>query len=117
MPLSSKRICARGGCHVTVDEKRYCKKHSEHEAGNFRGMLRDDKTRRFYNSKAWRGLSKAFLRDNPFCIDCKNNNRIELSKHSDHIKSIRTHWHLRLEWSNLNPLCIRCHNIKTSKSK
>lgn len=117
MPKSSKRICARGGCHTTVEDKRYCNKHSEHEPGNFRGYHRDDQHRRFYNSKAWRNLSKSFLIENPFCIECKKKDRLELSKHSDHIKSIRTHWHLRLEWSNLRALCIRCHNVKTAKGK
>ena len=118
MPFASKRICARGGCHKVVEgEPRYCKEHDQYESGNFRGTHRDSKTRSFYNSKAWRSLTKAFLSENPFCIECKKKKRLELSKHSDHIKSIKTHWDLRLEWNNLQALCIKCHNTKTAGGK
>jgi 5-methylcytosine-specific restriction protein A len=68
----------------------------------------------FYNSRAWRKNSKAFLAENPLCVECKAGGRVELATVSDHVTPINQGgdpW----GWNNLQPLCTRHHAIKSGK--
>lgn len=62
---------------------------------------------RFYNSSAWRRLSKKLLRIRPFC-PCGDE-----AKQVDHIVPINQGGAM-LDTSNLQTLCVSCHAKKTA---
>lgn len=71
---------------------------------------RDPKYKEFYNSKPWRILKEKKLQDEQYkCERCK-----ELAVEVHHIKPIQTEegWIKRLEYDNLEALCIDCHNFR-----
>lgn len=79
----------------------------------------------FYSTKEWRTARKiARERDNNECQECKrqgkvftNNNEPDKRKRLDvdHILELETHPELCLTLSNLETLCIRCHNKKHNR--
>lgn len=58
----------------------------------------------------WQRLSKEFLRENPFCMECERRGKLEMAIHCDHMIPIADRPELRLEWDNLQGLCGFCHN-------
>lgn len=76
---------------------------------------RDPKYGRFYNSNEWRILSRKRIQDDGYrCVKCG-----KIATEVDHIKPIQTHegWELRLDYDNLQSLCIECHNMKHDRFK
>ena len=62
------------------------------------------------DSALWPGLRiEALRRDDWQCVQCGSRRGLQI----DHIKPVRSHWHLRFEISNLQVLCKRCHSAKT----
>ena len=72
-------------------------------------MLRGTTAERGYDHK-WRKLSERFRKHNPLCMRCYENGRVEPVQDVHHIKPIRTHPELRLDWDNLMSLCRQCHD-------
>ena len=70
----------------------------------------------FYNSKAWRGLRAAYIRTYPLCKKCKDEGKTKKADHVDHIVPISQGGE-RLDWLNLQSLCIKCHNSKTASER
>lgn len=71
---------------------------------------RDPKYKRFYNSKEWIILKEKKLQDTQYtCERCK-----KLAVEVHHIKPIQTDdgWEERLNYFNLESLCIDCHNYR-----
>ena len=71
---------------------------------------RDRGYTRFYNSREWRVLSRSRLQhDNYKCLSCGM-----FASEVDHIIPIQTPqgWEKRLDFENLQSLCIQCHNEK-----
>jgi len=66
-----------------------------------------------YMRPDWRRLRKLFLREHPLCVLC----RAAPAVHVDHIEPITPeNWNvIGLKESNLQSLCLRCHNRKTAK--
>lgn len=61
----------------------------------------------FYASPEWRMTRYEILRrDGAKCACCRTANK---PVHVDHIKSLRTHWELRLNPNNLQVLCEDCN--------
>ncbi|MEV2286710.1 HNH endonuclease signature motif containing protein [Paenibacillus larvae] len=96
----------------------YCNKHQYLEAEQVRyydRYKRDPEATKFYNSREWRALRvKALERDYGLCRECLREHKITFAVVVDHIKPIKQFWHLRLELSNLQALCLKCHNRKTA---
>lgn len=69
---------------------------------------RDPKYLRFYASGDWKRLSRAKMDSAGY--RCEGCGAIAAEVH--HIKPIQTPegWSLRLDWSNLEAVCINCHN-------
>lgn len=68
---------------------------------------------RFYNSKDWRVLSLSRLQyDNYKCLHCG-----KIASEVDHIIPIQSPdgWELRLDFNNLQSLCLDCHNKKHNR--
>lgn len=71
---------------------------------------RDPKYGRFYHSREWRTLARKRIQDDGYkCLECG-----EFATEVDHIIPIQTPegWDLRFDWSNLQSLCVNCHNKK-----
>ena len=67
----------------------------------------------FYNSKAWRTMSKLTLNAEYYvCRMCGDDATL-----ADHIVPVRVNWSLRLIGTNLQPLCSECHAIKTKEDE
>ena len=76
---------------------------------------RSNKYAVFYNSKAWRNLSKVKLeRVSWRCEAHIDNGCTGVAVEVHHIKPIQTEegWNLRLDWDNLEAVCTHCHNLR-----
>jgi 5-methylcytosine-specific restriction enzyme A len=69
-----------------------------------------------YHTHKWRQLSKRFLEDNPLCVQCQSEGRVEAASVTDHkirVKDGADFWDV----SNYQPLCHKCHNRKRNKER
>ncbi|MDA5388780.1 endonuclease [Loigolactobacillus backii] len=113
---SPKHYCFHAGCRTLVDYSvKYCSKH-KHEYNKqvyHDRMENEGKYQQFYKTTAWKKLSKSFREVNPVCVKCYERGVIRKVEIVDHITPIRDDWSKRLDWHNLQSLCLNCHNIKT----
>ncbi|MGH6977841.1 MAG: HNH endonuclease [Brevundimonas sp.] len=65
----------------------------------------------------WRRCRAAFLKRYPLCRFCEEAGRVEAATVVDHIISIEDRPDLRLDWSNLRPLCKVCHDRRTARDQ
>jgi 5-methylcytosine-specific restriction protein A len=72
-----------------------------------------DPEQAFYQSAAWRAVRAAFLCEHPLCCRCDGNGWVVAATVVDHITPIKDGG-ARFNWSNLQPLCVSCHNRKTA---
>lgn len=66
--------------------------------------------RSFYQSSAWRKTRNAFIAANPNCVECGKpatvaDHKIRVAEGGD-----------KLNWSNLQPMCAKCHNKKDNNA-
>ena len=117
------KSCPRCGALIPYGGVSYCKRcepivqeliEERKRASNKRyNKTRDPKYARFYNSKDWRVLSLSRLQyDNYKCLKCG-----KIASEVDHIKPIQTPdgWERRLDFDNLQSLCLDCHNKKHNR--
>ena len=64
---------------------------------------------------AWRKLRLQVLADEPLCRFCAAAGRVTAAVDVDHVRSIAEAPGLRLERSNLRPLCKPCHGEHTAR--
>jgi 5-methylcytosine-specific restriction protein A len=74
---------------------------------------RENDNSKFYNSWPWRKKSKAFRMIHPLCAICEENGLTVAGKVVDHIVRINDGGD-RLDDDNLQVLCEKCHNRKSS---
>lgn len=71
---------------------------------------------KYYSSKQWRMLRDSYIRQNPLCEVCLNNDRITAAEHVHHIQPFlrgltdEQRWSLLLDKDNLMSVCRKCHN-------
>lgn len=128
------KLCAR--CQKLIEApNRYCDKckpivekqvEEIKQKGNTRyNKQRDKKYTQFYNSKAWRVLSKNYLNKHYLCEECqkeaeqKKEYNIQLAEEVHHKEPIQTQtgWLKRLDESNLISLCHLHHDIAHKRFK
>lgn len=68
----------------------------------------------FYQSKDWRVLRAAVLRESPLCLACKAHGRLVAAGVVDHVVPLKDGG-ARFDRANLQPLCVSCHNRKTAR--
>ncbi len=68
----------------------------------------------FYQSKSWRLLRAGFLRMHPLCEVCAKLGKETPAVVADHIQPIKDGGG-RFDPSNLQALCVSCHNRKTAQ--
>lgn len=71
----------------------------------------------YYNSKQWKNLRNKYITDHPLCEECLIKGRSVEAKHVHHIYQFfkckpELRWYALLDESNLQALCIKCHNEK-----
>lgn len=104
MPVGNgARLCA--SCAEADSKNRVRKRNYKREYA-----IRDDDPRlkSFYRSKAWQLASKKYAHSVGYrCERCG-----DIGTDVHHKEPIRTEggWERRFDWSNLELLCVRCHN-------
>jgi 5-methylcytosine-specific restriction endonuclease McrA len=68
---------------------------------------------KFYGSKEWRTLRVYILYRDKTCKKCSLEESPVMAEEIDHIIPIRERPDLRLDPSNLQALCKRCHSVKS----
>lgn len=106
MPSINNKHCPK---HGTYQSKR-CEECASEYNKQYDKTMRNKEASNFYNSRAWRNVSKSFLTSNPVCLMCGS-----IAQHSDHIVAIKDGGD-KYSFSNLQPLCIACHNSKEIKA-
>lgn len=103
-------------CKPIVEAEREARRQEYTKESNRRyNKKRDPKYGRFYNSTEWRVLSRKRLQDDGYkCKRCK-----KIASEVDHIIAIQTPegWERRLDYDNLQSLCLDCHNEKHDRFK
>ncbi|HQR22639.1 MAG TPA: HNH endonuclease signature motif containing protein [Burkholderiaceae bacterium] len=111
MPRAAPRPCTYPGCTALTDAGR-CERHRAQiarETDERRGSARE----RGYTSR-WDKARGTYLRANPLCRYCLELGRVEPATVVDHVKPHRGDQTLFWNTSNWQPLCKRCHDIKTA---
>lgn len=65
------------------------------------------------NPPRWRRMAKRHKAENPLCVQCLANGKIQPVEETDHIIPHRGNERLRYDWDNLQSLCRSCHDKKT----
>lgn len=74
-------------------------------------LIRQDKVVKFYQWSEWRKLrQQALKRDNYECQTCKRDGKYAKAQNVHHLKEVKQHPELALTLSNLECICITCHN-------
>ena len=76
-------------------------------------LLTREGRQKFYQSEEWRGIREYVLANEPLCRKCFKEGYLVAAKVVDHIIDIVDKPELALEMSNLQPMCVKCHNRKT----
>lgn len=116
--------CNKVNCNNLIDFKEtYCDEHkhlqteSKVNYDSFR-YERDSLYRQFYNKKSWKDARHiSMLRHDSLCQECLRDGLYTKADVVDHIVELRDDWERRLDQSNLEPLCHKCHNEKTISEK
>lgn len=88
---------------------------SKRESDRRYNKRRDPKYGGFYRSGAWRRLARRRIQGDGYkCKICG-----KIATEVDHIVPIQTPegWERRLDWGNLQSLCVDCHNKKHNRFK
>tara|TARA_B100000287_G_scaffold339333_1_gene325528 strand:- start:30 stop:434 length:405 start_codon:yes stop_codon:yes gene_type:complete len=79
----------------------------------------NEEIKNFYKCIEWKILRKEYMNENKAkffqCNYCGEDVSKCRSLNIDHIKPLKSHWHLRLDKSNLQILCKDCNKFKGSK--
>lgn len=97
-----------GRSQVVAKQRQVAKKQADQRRGSA--------TSRGYGAD-WRRLRLQFLDANPLCRFCADTGRTEAATVVDHITTIADRPDLRLDWSNLRPLCKPCHDRHTAREQ
>ena len=68
----------------------------------------------FYQSRQWRLMRAAFLREHPVCGACSERGGLIPARVVDHLVPVKDGG-ARYLTSNLQALCVSCHNRKTAR--
>jgi 5-methylcytosine-specific restriction protein A len=115
MPSSPLKPCSHPGCGALTDG-RWCDSHAAAAKAEQarRDARRGSAASRGYGWK-WQQASKGFLRANPLCRLCQQQDRVEAATVTDHIVPHRGDMRLFWDRQNWQPLCKRHHDAKTAR--
>lgn len=113
MPRKAPTPCRHPGCAVVLAVPGYCDQHRGIQHRDYDRTRRSEPERAFYKSVAWQRTREAYLRAHPLCCACEAKGLTVAARAVDHIVPIKSGGE-RLDWRNLQALCIPCHNRKTT---
>jgi len=67
--------------------------------------------------RLWQAFRRTVLADHPLCADCQAENRLTPATELHHLAKLRARPDLRLEPTNVRPLCQSCHAIRTARGE
>ena len=104
------RPCLSQGCPalVPVGESR-CDRHA-----GAKDEGRKTRQERGYTNQ-WLKESRAFLDENPLCVECKAKGKLIRAECTDHITPHKGNETLFWDRNNWQPLCHECHSAKTAR--
>ena len=114
MPRSAPTPCRQPGCGAVLATPGYCDAHRSASHRDYARARRGfDTERGFYQSAAWRAVRAAFLTQHPLCTRCDARGRVVVAVVADHVIPLKDGgaW---FGWTNLQGLCVSCHNRKTA---
>lgn len=96
-------------CQKVIDVR---KEELERARNRKYNTKRDPKFKTFYNSNDWYVLKEKKLQDEQYRCEFKGCNKLAVDVH--HVIPIQTPegWDLRLDYNNLEALCIKHHNYR-----
>lgn len=104
-----QRYCSE--CEIKVAEQRAERlAEASRRSDRAYNAKRDPRYGQFYRSKEWRIMARKRIQDDNYrCRICGN-----IATEVDHIIPIQTPegWERRLDYSNTQSLCVKCHNEK-----
>ena len=112
--------CSHPSCNQ-LSQFNYCDAHKPDKSDTHRyydRFKRNKKHNSFYHSAAWkkcRDYIKA--RDTGLCQHCLADKKITVGTIVDHIIPLKVDWSKRFDESNLQLLCLACHNKKTAEDE
>lgn len=95
-------------CEVKAQEKkkeRQQKSNSKYDKNN-----RNGRSREFYKGTAWKALSASYMQEKGY--KCERCGAIATQVHHKNYISTPEGWKHRLDKSNLEALCLKCHNAE-----
>ena len=113
MPKAAPKPCTHPGCGVLVrDGTGRCDRHARalQQASDAR---RGSSTERGYTG-AWQKARAAYLRAHPLCARHQARNELVPATVVDHIVPHRGDREVFWDSANWQPLCKRCHDVKTA---
>lgn len=114
MARSAPTPCRYPGCAAVVPVPGYCDQHRVAVHRDYGRARRGfDAEVNFYQSREWRRVRAAFLREHPLCAACEARGRVVPAVVADHVQPLKDGG-LRFDWANLQALCVSCHNRKTA---
>lgn len=115
MPLSAPTPCRYPGCAAVVTVPGFCEAHRSLIHRDYGRARRGfDAEAGFYQSKPWRSVRAMFLRGHPLCCACGSKGLLVAARVVDHVRPIKDGG-ARFDVSNLQSLCVSCHNRKTAR--
>ena len=110
MPTAPPKPCSCQPCPSHAEYRGRCREHARQAE-----IARGTTTERGYNGD-WRRLRAAKLAWDPVC-QIRTHCQGMVAEEVDHVVPIRLRPDLRLEWSNLQSACKRCHSAKTLREQ
>lgn len=120
-----RRLIAQGlpyceTCGPLVERQRAdLREHNRAARARTYNRKRDPKYQTFYRSNEWRQTSRAALSAAGYKCQARLAGCSGLAVEVHHKKPIQTEagWNERLEWSNLEAVCVSCHNGRHERGK
>jgi 5-methylcytosine-specific restriction protein A len=120
MPRKPLLPCRHPGCPRLSDQS-YCEIHRRQNKSQadreYNKNRRNQELQAFYDSPQWRRMRAIKIKCTPYCEECYRQGSISEAKIVDHILPIKDCPDRRLDLTNLQSLCLSCHNKKHGKNK
>ena len=112
MPTLPPTACSHPLCPDHATDRGKCAKHQvKHPRSTNQAYIDRSK---FYNKPVWKRVRRQVLMSEPLCRLCLADGVFTEANVVDHILP-RVDGGDSLSMKNLQPLCYRCHSIKTNK--
>ena len=101
-------------CRPIIEANRAAYIEASKKASNKRyNKTRDKKYIQFHNSSAWRMLSAKYTQDKGY--KCEVCGKIATEVHHKQAIQTESGWTRRLDYDNLELLCVECHNKRHNR--